>query len=395
MPKKISETGYNSPSSVPSTQGGQASWSRNLSIAPSGDEYDEKDDPQLVENNMVSEVDAQVIYALFDEYSGQLEVLGKVIAAPYIKDHVDETETLRQRFRRQEDEPLKIRGTHGENMVPASPHLMKIQADRAYLSKAIERVMKALRRESSHLPLLETVEAEGARRQEFVVIEEDAIANSKSITALQEEIRELKVSMTKEITDRDNRIYELRDELQEVLARTGMEVRYTAASSRARLASNEGQTEQKRLLKRNQAEGARVECDYETRVNTEIESHLRDALDELDDMLDKRLTKFDVDTDTKERELSSLKYQKQQNFQALCDVKEKYANYTRVIAEDDEELRLEEERIKEEERREAAAIVIQSYWKGYKERKKLKKKLRKLRRAAKKAKKAGKARNSQ
>ena len=32
---------------------------------------------------------------------------------------------------------------------------------------------------------------------------------------------------------------------------------------------------------------------------------------ELNDTLDQRLTKFDVDTDAKERELSNLKYQKQ------------------------------------------------------------------------------------
>ena len=40
----------------------------------------------------------QVIYALLDEYRQQLEVLGNIIAAPFIKALDDEKETLRQRY---------------------------------------------------------------------------------------------------------------------------------------------------------------------------------------------------------------------------------------------------------------------------------------------------------
>ena len=69
------------------------------------------------------------------------------------------------------------------------------------------------------------------------------------------------------------------DELQEVLARTGMEMRYTEASMQARLATSEGQLEARKLARRGEAERARVQCDYETRANTEIESQLRDSLD--------------------------------------------------------------------------------------------------------------------
>ena len=69
------------------------------------------------------------------------------------------------------------------------------------------------------------------------------------------------------------------DELQEVLARTGMEMRYTQASMQARLVTSDGQLETRRMAKRQEAEHARVMCDYETRVNTEIESQLRDSLD--------------------------------------------------------------------------------------------------------------------
>lgn len=356
----------------------------------SGNDWDQTGDKYLLANSLLSEVDAQVVYALLDEYNQQLEVLGKIIAAPYIKDYVDEKETLRQRFRREEDEPLKIRSSRGDHIVPANPSLVKIQQDRAYLSKVLDRLMKELRRDNSYVPLIESVEAESIRRHEFVLIEEDAIANSQHIAELRKEIRQLKVSMAEEIKDRDELILELRDELQEVLARTGMEMRYTQASMQARLVTSDGQLEARRMIKRNEAEHARVMCDYETRVNTEIESQLRDSLDELNETLDQRLTKFDVDTDAKERELSNLKYQKQQNFQALCDIKDRYGEYTRVIAEDDEELRLEEERLQEEERRERAAITIQAYWKGYLERKKLKKKLKKAKKAAKKAKKDAK-----
>ena len=355
-----------------------------------GDAWDQTGARYLVSNRLLSEVDAQVVYALLDEYNQQLEVLGKIIAAPYIKDYHEEKETLRQRFRRQEDEPLQIRSTRGDHIVPANPSLVKIQQDRAYLSKAVDRLMRELRRENSYAPLIEAVEAEGARRQEFVTIEEDAIANSQHIAGLRREIRHLKVSMAEEIKERDETILELRDELQEVLARSGMEMRYTQASMQARLATTDGQLEARRATHAQEAENARLQCDYETRVNIEIESQLRDALDELNETLDQRLTKFDVDTDAKERELSNLKYQKQQNYQALCDIKDKFAEYTRVIAEDDEELRLEEERLQEQERRERAAITIQAYWKGYQERKRLKKKMKKAKKAAKKAKKDAK-----
>lgn len=69
------------------------------------------------------------------------------------------------------------------------------------------------------------------------------------------------------------------DQLQEVLARTGMEVRYTHGSMAARQYSDEARLQMRRLQHRNQAEGARTACDYETRVNTEIDSYLRDTLD--------------------------------------------------------------------------------------------------------------------
>ncbi|KAF0302365.1 Dynein regulatory complex protein 9 [Amphibalanus amphitrite] len=374
----------------PSEREMDSAQSRTQEPALTGNDWDQTGDKYLLANSLLSEVDAQVVYALLDEYNQQLEVLGKIIAAPYIKDYVDEKETLRQRFRREEDEPLKIRSNRGDHIVPANPSLVKIQQDRAYLSKVLDRLMKELRRENSYVPLIEAVEAEGIRRQEFVLIEEDAIANSQHIAELRKEIRQLKVSMVEEIRDRDETILELKDELQEVLARTGMEMRYTQASMQARLVTSDGQLETRRMAKRQEAEHARVMCDYETRVNTEIESQLRDSLDELNETLDQRLTKFDVDTDAKERELSNLKYQKQQNFQALCEVKDRFAEYTRVIEEDDEELREEEERLQEEARRVHAATVIQAYWKGYAERKKFKKKLKKAKKAAKKAKKDAK-----
>ena len=58
-----------------------------------------------------------------------------------------------------------------------------------------------------------------------------------------------------------------------------MEMRYTQASMQARLATSEGQLEARKVARRQEAERARVQCDYETRVNTEIESQLRDSLD--------------------------------------------------------------------------------------------------------------------
>ena len=58
-----------------------------------------------------------------------------------------------------------------------------------------------------------------------------------------------------------------------------MEMRYTQASMQARLATSDGRLDERRAIKRLEAENARIQCDYETRVNTEIESQLRDSLD--------------------------------------------------------------------------------------------------------------------
>ncbi|NXJ44148.1 DRC9 protein, partial [Ciconia maguari] len=154
-------------------------------------------------------------------------------------------------------------------------NLRKIQADRQYASDVITVTMKNIQESGTFNSLTEANEREKAKKSKFhdILIREEE--GKKEIKSLEKQLQNVKKQTEIELQNRDNMIVYLKDELQEMKAKTNMESCYMKKSTDLQVHQTQKKCSNAENVLDKEIQKLRSKTDEEIRVHIEIENFLR------------------------------------------------------------------------------------------------------------------------
>ncbi|XP_058952762.1 dynein regulatory complex protein 9 [Pocillopora verrucosa] len=268
--------------------------------------------------------------------------------------------------------------------------LSKIQADRKFLQDVMEETLEEIVTSKSFDSLVRAVDTEKEKKaglQQTILKEEES---RRLVKTLQRQLLEVKKEKESEIQQRNEMIAHLKDQLQEMKAKTSMEGKYIKKDAEVRVSCTQKRCQQAEGSLKEDLETLRYKIDEEARVNSEIETYLRQHHQILEEKVEYWMEKYDRDVEQKQHELDVLKASKANDLAKLQELTQKYSEYEKVVIEDrvaKEQARRQAEQELEELK---SATKIQSWWRGTMVRKQLGPYSKKKKKKGKKGKKSGK-----
>lgn len=268
--------------------------------------------------------------------------------------------------------------------------LSKIQADRKFLQDVMEETLEEIVTRKSFDSLVRAVNKEKEKKaglQQTILKEEES---RKLVKTLQRQLLEVKKEKESEIQQRNEMIAHLKDQLQEMKAKTSMEGKYIKKDAEVRVSCTQKRCQQGESSLKEDLETLHYKIDEEARVNSEIETYLRQHHQILEEKVEYWMDKYDRDVEQKQHELDVLKASKANDLAKLQELTQKYSEYEKVVIED--RVAKEQARRKAEQELEElkSAVKIQSWWRGTMVRKQLGPYSKKKKKKGKKGKKSGK-----
>ncbi|XP_077343819.1 dynein regulatory complex protein 9 [Lithobates pipiens] len=274
-----------------------------------------------------------------------------------LKDQVHET-----------SQKLKISNEQFTKAVRQSPltsdNLKKVQADRQFAADVITDMLKELETTGSFQSLQHAVVMEKEKKANFYSTIDREQEGRKNIKALQKQLHDVRQEKKVELQSRTKLIACLKDQLQEMKAKTNMEGRYVKKDSELQMSQTQTKCRIAESELQLEIQKVKEKMDEEVRVHVEIENFLRQHQQELEEKLEYWMEKYDKDTEEKQAELNALKTARVNDLSLLQDLAKQYEEYEKVIIED----RLEKEKAQQQKKQEkmelSSAIKIQAWWKG-------------------------------
>lgn len=254
---------------------------------------------------------------------------------------------------------------------PTPDNLAKMQTDRQFLQDVLSEAMEELNLEKTFMSLVHSVTSERDKKAELqnTILKEEE--GRKRIRSLQRQIQNVKVELEEEIQQRNEMIAHLKDQLQEMKAKTSMEGKYVQKDAEVAISQVQKRCMLSEKQLRDEIELIKKKIDEEIRVNQEIEQYLKTHQAELEEKVDYWMEKYDTDVDEKTHQLDVLKGSKADDLAKLHELTKLYADYEQVVVKD----RIEKEKIRrlqEQELEELKSTVkLQSWWRGIMVRKQL------------------------
>ncbi|KXJ11117.1 dynein regulatory complex protein 9 [Exaiptasia diaphana] len=271
-----------------------------------------------------------------------------------------------------------------------SDNLMKIQEDRKFLQDVIEETLAEVINKNTFESLVNAVTMEKekkAKLQQTILKEEES---RKLVKSLQKQLVEVNKEKENEVQQRNEMIAHLKDQLQEMKAKTSMEGKYIKKDAEVRVSCTMKRCQQSENSLKEELETLKYKIDEEARVNAEIEAYLKQHHQLLEEKVEYWMEKYDHDVEQKQHELDVLKASKANDLARLQELTQKYSEYEKVVIED----RVEKEKARRQAEQEAEelrmTIKIQSWWRGVMVRRQLGPYSKKKKKKGKKGKKSGK-----
>jgi len=238
----------------------------------------------------------------------------------------------------------------------------KLQLDRNFVEMALFKTQMGLLEKNEWTPLndiLQKEKKEKLKQQQAIVNEE---ASKSKITSLKNDIDKVKKEHEMEIENCNELIAHLKDQLQEMKAKSNMEGKYVkkraelvvAMSARKCQVSEGGIT----------SELDNIDClsEKETRVNSETELYLNKQYELLEEKLEFWMNKYETDTKQKQHELDTLKANRTRDLEKTEELLLLFDEYEKFIVHD----RIDKERANRKARTEQdeldGAILLQCWW---------------------------------
>ncbi|XP_012332047.2 dynein regulatory complex protein 9 isoform X2 [Aotus nancymaae] len=212
--------------------------------------------------------------------------------------------------------------------------LKKIQIDRQFFSDVIADTMKELQDLGTFNNLLQALSKEREKYTHFYDVIARGEKGRKQIKSLQKQLINVKKEWQFEVQSQNEYIANLRDQLQEMKAKTNLKNRYMKINTELQIAQTQKKCNRTEELLLEEIEKLRMKTEEETRVHMEIEMFLRKEQQKLEEKLEFWMEKYDKDTEMKQKELNALKAAKASDLAHLQDLAKTIREYEQIIAAD-------------------------------------------------------------
>ncbi|XP_004745449.1 dynein regulatory complex protein 9 isoform X1 [Mustela putorius furo] len=242
--------------------------------------------------------------------------------------------------------------------------LKKIQIDRQFLSDIITDTRQELEESGTFTSLKKALGKERENKMHFYDVIAREEKGKKQIRSLQKQLLNVKREWQAEVQSRNEYIAHLRDQLQEMKAKTNMENRYMKKNTELQISQTQKKCNRTEELLLEEIEKLRLKTEEENRIHLEIETFLRKEQQKLEEKLEFWMEKFDKDTEMKQNELNALKAAKASDLAHLQELARTIREYEQVIIED----RLEKEKARKKREQDdlelKSIIKLQAWWRG-------------------------------
>uniref|UniRef100_A0A8D2CRY9 Dynein regulatory complex protein 9 n=1 Tax=Sciurus vulgaris TaxID=55149 RepID=A0A8D2CRY9_SCIVU len=242
--------------------------------------------------------------------------------------------------------------------------LKKIQIDRMFFSDVIENTMQELEDSGTFTTLLQTLNKERENKMHFYDVIAREEKGRKQIKSLQKQLINVKKERQAEVQRRNEYIAHLKDQLQEMKAKTNLENHYMKRNTELQISQTQKKCNKTEELLLEEIEKLRLKTEEENRIHMEIELFLRKEQQKLEEKLEFWMEKFDKDTEMKQNELNALKAAKASDLAHLQDLAKTIREYEQVIIEDRIEKEKTRKKIEQDELELRSAIKLQAWWRG-------------------------------
>ncbi|XP_036302990.1 dynein regulatory complex protein 9 isoform X5 [Pipistrellus kuhlii] len=254
--------------------------------------------------------------------------------------------------------------SHARQSILSTETLKKIQNDRQFLSDVILETMQELQNSGTFNNLLISLSEERKNKMHFYDIIDREEKGRKRIKSLQKELHNVKKEREVEVQSRNEYIAHLKDQLQELKAKTNMENRFMKRNTELQISQTQKKCNKTEELLLEEIEKLRLKTEEENQIHMEIEIFLRREQQKLEEKLEFWMEKYDKDTETKQNELNALKAAKASDLAHLQELAKTIREYEQVIIED----RIEKEKNKKQIEQTAlelkSIIKLQAWWRG-------------------------------
>ncbi|NXI71208.1 DRC9 protein, partial [Anseranas semipalmata] len=246
----------------------------------------------------------------------------------------------------------------------SADNLRKIQADRQYASDVITATMKKMQELGTFNILIEANGREKAKKSKFqdILIREEE--GKKEIKSLQKQLQDVKKETEIELQNRDNMIVYLKDELQELKAKTDMENCYMKKSTDLQVHQTQKKCSNAENGLNEEIANLRRKTDEEIRVHVEIENFLRQYYKKVEEKLEYWVDKYENDTDAKDEELEALKASKANNLEMLQRLASECKTFEETIIVDRAEKEAKRRQLERDALELKSILKLQAWWRG-------------------------------
>uniref|UniRef100_A0A8D2KSV8 IQ motif containing G n=1 Tax=Varanus komodoensis TaxID=61221 RepID=A0A8D2KSV8_VARKO len=245
-------------------------------------------------------LDAVRLSALLEDCTDQLTILGYIMPVSYEgrKDVSNVSASCRHGRALQETSSDLKRSNHLFNMATkqsavSADNLKKVQAFQRVLCQGSPKDNLLGRVGPWELPL-----SLHSSREEM---------GRKKIKCLQKQLSDVKKEMDFEVQNRNEMIAYLKDQLQEMKAKTDMESRYVKKDTELQVAQVQKRCSAAENDLQNEIEKLRNQTEQEIRVHLDIESFLKQQQMSIEEKLEYWMEKYEKDTEAKQQALNALK----------------------------------------------------------------------------------------
>ncbi|XP_077623779.1 dynein regulatory complex protein 9 isoform X7 [Crocuta crocuta] len=186
----------------------------------------------------------------------------------------------------------------------------------------------------------------------------------KQIRSLQKQLLNVKRERHAEIQNQNEYIAHLKDQLQEMKAKTNLENRYMKRNTELQISQTQKKCNKTEELLLEEIEKLRLKIEEENRIHTEIETFLRKEQQKLEEKLEFWMEKFDKDTEMKQNELNTLKSAKASDLAHLQDLAKTIREFEQIIIEDRIEKEKTRKKIEQDDLELRSIIKLQAWWRG-------------------------------
>ncbi|XP_036388188.1 dynein regulatory complex protein 9-like [Megalops cyprinoides] len=285
------------------------------------------------------DVELRLIIVMQD-CADQLAVLGHIMSSTY-KGRPDaeqvEPDEEEEMFQFEKD-PLEIADT-GENPFnrmsprelrralenkPVSPdNLDEVQHDRHFLAQVITDVLEELQTAGTFDSLLLAVEKEKTKKAHQLDIIKDEEEGRRRQKALQRQLANIRKEKARELHRREDIIAHLKDQLQEMKVKAGLERDYMASTSQLQV--DQGQEHNAHKEKEMEEEVRRLEekIEEEKAVHEELVNFLKQQAALLEEKLEVWMDCYERDIEEKQKEIDMLKEKRAANMEEMQELQKK------------------------------------------------------------------------